>query len=312
MKKYLILLILALSFLMISCVEDFRIDTENGEHLVGINGYFTNEYKKHQIVISKTTDFYSEEDAEMISGAEVFIHDGTDTIYFEETDRKGYYETIDSVAGIVGKTYYLSVNIVDEDGLHNYYSQSTMRENISQIDSMVVKEIENTFANNFMENVDNTITNLYPYFQSVDDSDVSYLINIVVNDTAVANDSFLNYNTLSLRHLSGMYFNGAEMVSMIGEQSVHTFKTTQTYYDNDSIYVYDMDFYPIVEEGDKVTLCIYSVNPEFITYKNDIMSSFGSNPMMGMPYNVATNIYPGGSAVGFFEALSVTKGSFIY
>ena len=263
-------------------------------------------------MISKTTDFYSEEDAEMISGAEVYIHDGTDTIYFEETDRKGYYETIDSVAGIVGKTYYLSVNIVDEDGLHNYYSQSTMRENISQIDSMVVKEIENTFANNFMENVDNTITNLYPYFQSVDDSDVSYLINIVVNDTAVANDSFLNYNTLSLRHLSGMYFNGAEMVSMIGEQSVHTFKTTQTYYDNDSIYVYDMDFYPIVEEGDKVTLCIYSVNPEFITYKNDIMSSFGSNPMMGMPYNVATNIYPGGSAVGFFEALSVTKGSFIY
>ena len=312
MKKYLILLILASSFLMISCVEDFRIDTENGEHLVGINGYFTNEYKKHQIVISKTTDFYSEEDAEMISGAEVYIHDGTDTIYFEETERKGYYETIDSVAGIVGKTYYLSVNIVDEDGLHNYYSQSTMRENISQIDSMVVKEIENTFANNFMENVDNTITNLYPYFQSVDDSDVSYLINIVVNDTAVANDSFLNYNTLSLRHLSGMYFNGAEMVSMIGEQSVHTFKTTQTYYDNDSIYVYDMDFYPIVEEGDKVTLCIYSVNPEFITYKNDIMSSFGSNPMMGMPYNVATNIYPGGSAVGFFEALSVTKGSFIY
>ena len=303
---------LALSFLMISCVEDFRIDTEDGKNLVGINGYFTNEYKKHQIVISKTTDFYSEEDAEMISGAEVYIHDGTDTIYFEETDRKGYYETIDSVAGIVGKTYYLSVNIVDEDGLHNYYSQSTMRENISQIDSMVVKEIENTFANNFMENVDNTITNLYPYFQSVDDSDVSYLINIVVNDTAVANDSFLNYNTLSLRHLSGMYFNGAEMVSMIGEQNVHTFKTTQTYYDNDSIYVYDMDFYPIVEEGDKVTLCIYSVNPEFITYKNDIMSSFGSNPMMGMPYNVATNIYPGGSAVGFFEALSVTKGSFVY
>ena len=52
------------SFLMTSCIEDFRIDTEDGEHLVGINGYFTNEYKKHQIVISKTTDFYSEEDAE--------------------------------------------------------------------------------------------------------------------------------------------------------------------------------------------------------------------------------------------------------
>ena len=97
MKKYLNILILAMSFLMTSCIDDFKIDTEDGKHLVGINAYFTNEYKKHQIVISKTTDFYSEEESEMISGAEVFIHDGVDTIYFKETERKGYYETIDSV-----------------------------------------------------------------------------------------------------------------------------------------------------------------------------------------------------------------------
>ena len=196
--------------------------------------------------------------------------------------------------------------------LGNYYSQSTMRENISQIDSMVVKEVEDAFAGNFMGAASYTMTNLYPYFQSVDDPETNYLINIIVNDTTVMNVSYLQCNSLSLKHLSGMYFNGPEMVSMIGEQSVHTFKTTQGYYDNDSIYYFDMNYYPIVTEGDKVTLCIYSVNPEFITYKNDISSSFGSNPMMGMPYNVATNIYPGGSAVGFFEALSVTKGSFTY
>ena len=300
------------SFLTTSCIEDFRIDTENGKHLVGINGYFTNEYKKHQIVISKTTDFYSEEDAEMISGAEVFIHDGVDTIYFEETDRKGYYETIDSVAGVAGRTYYLSVNIVDEDGLHNYYSQSTMKENISQIDSMVVKEVENDFASNLMGIASYTTTSLYPYFQTIDDPETNYLINIIVNDSIAKEESFLRYSSLSLRHLSGMYFNSPEMVSMIGEQSVHTFKSTQGYYDNDSIYYFDMNNYPTAIEGDKITLCIYSVTPEFITYKNDIMSSFGSNPMMGMPYNVATNIYPGGTAVGFFEALSVTKSSFIY
>ncbi len=312
MKKYITLLILATSFLLTSCIEDFRIDTKDGEQLIGINGYFTNEYKKHQIVISKTTDFYSEEDAEMISDAEVFIHDGTDTIYFEETENKGHYQTIDSVAGVIGRTYYLSVNIIDEDGLHNYYSQSTMRENINQIDSLVVKEVEDTFMSNFMENTKVYSTNLYPYFQSIDDPKTNYLINIIVNDTVFLNDSFLSCNSLSLKHLSGMYFNSPEMVSMIGEQSVHTFKTTTTYFDNDSVYVSDLDYYPIVEKGDKITLCIYSITPEFMTYCNDIMSSFGSNPMMGMPYNVATNIYPGGTAVGFFEALSVTKGDHIY
>ena len=297
---------------MTSCIDDFKIDTESGKHLVGINAYFTNEYKKHQIVISKTTDFYSEEEAEMISGAEVLIHDGVDTIYFKETERKGYYETIDSVAGVVGRTYYLSVNIIDEDGLHNYYSQSTMRENISQIDSMVVKEIEDTFLNNFMGNSKVYSTNLYPYFQSVDDPESNYLINITFNDTLALNDSFLRCNSISLKHLSGMYFNGPEMVSLIGEQGVHTFKTSTHYIENDSIYISDMENYPFVEEGDKITLYIYSVTPEFVTYKNDIMSSFGSNPMMGMPYNVATNIYPGGTAVGFFETMSVTKCSIIY
>ena len=248
----------------------------------------------------------------MISGAEVLIHDGVDTIYFKETERKGYYETIDSVAGVVGRTYYLSVNIIDEDGLHNYYSQSTMRENISQIDSMVVKEIEDTFLNNFMGNSKVYSTNLYPYFQSVDDPESNYLINITFNDTLALNDSFLRCNSISLKHLSGMYFNGPEMVSLIGEQGVHTFKTSTHYIENDSIYISDMENYPFVEEGDKITLYIYSVTPEFVTYKNDIMSSFGSNPMMGMPYNVATNIYPGGTAVGFFETMSVTKCSIIY
>ena len=314
MKKLITLFIsmLIISFVMTSCIDDFRINTEDGKYLVGINGYFTNEYKKHQIVISKTTDFYSEEDAEMISGAEVFIHDGVDTIYFEETDRKGYYETIDSVAGIPGRTYYLSVNIIDEDGLHNYYSQSRMNENISQIDSMVVKDIENPLISNFMGLASYTQTNLYPYFQTIDDPNVNYLTNIIVNDTTAKYDSYFDYSTLSLKHMSGMYFNGPEMVSMIGEQSVHTFKVTEGYYDNDSLAFFEIDYYPTAIAGDKITFCIYSVNQDFITYCNDIMSSFGSNPMMGMPYNVATNIYPGGTAVGFFEALSVTKASFIY
>ena len=52
--------------------------------------------------------------------------------------------------------------------------------------------------------------------------------------------------------------------------------------------------------------------PEFHKYISDINSNFGSNPMMGMPYNVSTNIYPEGKAVGFFEAYSSVNTSIIY
>ena len=86
-------------FIITSCVDDIIIDTQEGPKLIGISGYISNEYKKHQIVISKTMDFYSNEEIEMISDAEVFVFDGNDTIYFKETDNKGYYETIDSIAG---------------------------------------------------------------------------------------------------------------------------------------------------------------------------------------------------------------------
>lgn len=305
-KNYTLLIItFIVSTILTSCIdENFKIDVPEGDRLIGINGYITNEYKKHEIVISKTMDFYSEEDIEMISGAEVFVYDDTDTIHFEETDKKGHYQTIDSVAGIIGTTYHLNVTYIDDEGEHTFYSESMMRENTPQIDSMAIKKI----SNSFFPGVIDTAVNLYPYFMSVDDPESNYLINIVVNDTSYYADSYLNCKSLSLQGLSGMYFNGAEMVSLVGEQSIHTIENT-SYYQNGSSYSYS---YPAIEKGDEVTVYLYSTTPEFATYYNDVIFSFESNPMMGTPYNVSTNIQPYGKAVGFFEALSVVSASIIY
>ncbi|MBQ8222917.1 MAG: DUF4249 domain-containing protein [Bacteroidales bacterium] len=307
MRKYYTLLVSAFiaSIIFTSCIdEDFKIDVPEGERLVGINGYFTTEYKKHEIVISKTADFYSDEEIEMISGAEVFIHDGTDTIYFEETENKGHYQTIDSVAGIIGKTYLLDVTFVDNEGEHKFFSESKIRENTPQIDSMAIKKV----SNNFFPGVNDTAVNLYPYFQTVNDPETNYLINIVVNDTTYYGISFLEFKTLSLKGLSGMYFNGPEMVSKIGEQSIHTIETI-SYYDDETGYSYG---WPMINKGDKITVLLYSITPEFMKYYSDVLFSFGSNPMMGTPYNVSTNIQPFGKAVGFFGTASVVSASIIY
>lgn len=307
MKKYYTLLILTFIALTVltSCIdENFKIDVPDGDRLVGINGYITNEYKKHEIVVSKTMDFYSEEEIEMISGAEVFVYTDTDTIYFEETDEKGHYQTIDSVAGVIGKTYHLNVTYVDNEGEHIYFAESRMRENTPKIDSLLIKKT----SNNFFPGVNDTAINLYPYFQTVDDPQCNYLINIIVNDTSYYADSYLNCKALSLMGLSGMYFNGPEMVSKIGEQSIHTLENISYYQDGFS-YSYS---YPPVALGDKITVYLYSTTPEFATYYNDVLFSFGSNPMMGTPYNVSTNIQPYGKAVGFFEAISVVSASIIY
>ena len=121
------------------------------------------------------TAVYSDEQIEMISGAEVFVYDDVDTIYFEETEMKGHYQTIDSVAGKIGKTYHLNVTYIDDEGEHTFFSESRMRENTPQIDSLMIKKVSNSFFPGVMD----TAVNLYPFFLSVDDPESNYLINIV-------------------------------------------------------------------------------------------------------------------------------------
>ncbi len=302
MKKTNILLTTLFSLIFLySCIEDIEIDPQEGPQLVGINAYFTNEYKKHQLVISKTMDFYSNEEIEMISDAEVFVYDGFDTIFYEETEQKGYYETIDPIAGVIGRTYHLRVNFIDDDGEHNYYAQSTMRDNAEKIDSLVIKEY--TIGN--LEYI--KLLGLFPYFQSIADPETSYLINISVNDS-LYEESLIKCPSFFLGGLSGMYVNGQEMAELVGEQAVYTFPS-MSYYDMETGEFITEYF---IEEGDTITMYMYSITPEFSTYISDINSNFGSNPMMGMPYNVSTNIYPEGKAVGFFEATSVIESKVIY
>lgn len=299
MKRFLYIITIVL--ILSSCTKEIRIDTQEGPQLIGISGYITNEYKKHEVVISKTADFYSEEEIEMISGAEVFVYDGFDTLYYNETDDAGHYESAASFAGVVGRTYYLYVNIFDDDGIHSFHAESKMRENVSQIDSITIKDYV------FGEFDFQGILGMYPYFQSLPDDDTYYLVNAAINDSLVRK-SLLKCSTYSLYGLSGLYVNSEFMANLVGEQSVFTFYDGSEYEGN----LNENDSLKILNKGDKVTMIMYSITPGFAGYKSDISSSSGSNPMMGMPYNVRTNIYPKDEAVGYFEAASVVTKSIIY
>lgn len=301
MKKINIILIsLFITIFFTSCIDDIEIETQEGPQLVGINGYISNEYKKHQVVISRTLDFYSVDEIEMISGAEVFVSDGYDTIYFEETDRKGYYETTDSVAGVIGRTYNLNVKYIDDEGEHTYYAQSKMSDDVPQIDSLTIKEL--TLGEISMEGT----YGLYPYFQSSSNPNTYYLANVAINDS-LTTESMIQCMSYSLAGLSGLYVNGPEFVSLVGYLPAYIFPTFVTL-NEDGSYEYEID----LKEGDEISMYLYCITPEFSKYISDINSNFGSNPMMGMPYNVSTNIYPEGKAVGFFEAYSSTKSTIIY
>ncbi len=69
-----------LVFAMFSCREDIIIDVEEGEPLIGVEGSLTDEYKRHEVILSYTADFYNSGEIKYIIGARVIVTDGVDTI----------------------------------------------------------------------------------------------------------------------------------------------------------------------------------------------------------------------------------------
>ena len=87
MKK--ILIILSAIIGLTACTERMTIDVQEGERLVGVSGSITDEYKHHEVILSYTEEFYGGA-PEMISDAVVYVLDGADTMWFEETEKPGY------------------------------------------------------------------------------------------------------------------------------------------------------------------------------------------------------------------------------
>lgn len=289
MKKVKLIVLLLLVGLF-SCHEDILIDLEEGSPLIGVEGSFTDEYKRHEVILSYTADFYNADEIRMITGAKVAVTDGVDTIpYLEQMDRPGHYLT-DSVAGHKNTLYKLLVEVPDEiEGIKHLYAESYMADNVEEIDSIVLKR-SSMFPN--MPMMD-TIYMLYPYFQSLPDPSIVYMIK-VTEDTIPQNDTLLQVNSIPMAGYAGYYVNGPEMLENNMEIPVAMVTESQLY------------------DGKLFRLDLLSIPYDYMLFVFNVKMAMGSNPMMGPPTNVMTNIQPSAEAVGFFYAASVVSKEMVY
>lgn len=289
MKKTLIILLVIIG--LTACTEKMRIDTQEGARLVGVSASITDEYKRHEVILSYTEDFYGGA-PEMISNAIVYVIDGTDTIWFEESENPGYYLSVNEFAGQEEHQYHLSIDFSDEDGDHHFYSDSKMNINITQIDSMKIKP----WVFNSLEMKE--YLGIYPYFQTTDDPKTYYMARIRRNNELIGGDTLTKCELFETYGYAGIYFNGPLMVAIGGEFPIYGLHQT--------------DSLEVLHHGDTVTLDLWSIPGEYAHYIYEIASSTGTNPMMGTPSNVRTNICPEGTAVGMFHASSLRQYSVIY
>ena len=275
---------------MFSCREEIIIDLEEGSPLIGVEGSITDEYKRHEVILSYTADFYNAEEIRMISGAKVVVTDGVDTIpYWEQSDQPGHYLT-DSVAGRKKTLYTLLVDVPEEGGGYKRLSaESYMQDNVEEIDSIVLKRTS------MFPNVPlwDTIFMLYPYFQSLPDPSIVYMIK-VTQDTVPQNDTLLQANSIPMAGYAGYYVNGPEMLENTSEIPVAMMTKSE------------------LHDGMYIRLDLLSIPSDYMMFVFSVKMAMGSNPMMGPPTNVLTNIQPSREAVGWFYAASVVSKELIY
>jgi hypothetical protein len=289
---------MALAFFILlftaSCTEDYVIDVKEGNVMIGVEAYFSDEPKRHEAILSYTTDFYSHDEIRMVSGATVYVTNDIDTIvYHEDADNKGHYLT-DIVAGERNTLYRLCIDInkPDSEPIH-LFSESMLADNIDSIDSLVIKPyngIDDTVPTVFL---DDTIEWVFPYFQSLPDPDITYMPLIYKNDTLLT-DSLMQQMLIPVGGYAGYYINGPEMQAQNKEIPIYYFKKSD------------------LKNGDRIRAGLQSIPADYLYFFYTIAMSQGSNPMLGAPANVTTNIQPAGQAVGWFMTAYVTSAETIF
>ena len=277
-----------ISLFLVSCTEDIVIDVEEGDTMIGVEAYFSDQLKQHETILSYTSDFYNQDEIRMVTGALVYVTDGVDTIvYHEDMENRGHYLT-DSTAGKRNTLYRLHIEIPSDDSEPiSLFSESILADNIDQIDSLVIKPYSGTNDTTPTVFFNDTVEWVIPYFQSLPDPNITYMPLIYKNDTLVI-DSLVQQMMMPVGGYAGYYINGPEMLAENKEIPMYYFLKSK------------------LKVGDRIRAGLQSIPPDYIYYVYCISMSSGSNPMLGAPANVTTNIQPSDKAVGWFMTASVT------
>ena len=172
-----------------------------------------------------------------------------------------------------------------KDGFQHYKAESFLPDNIETVDSLVIKPFDMPMPD--------TMLCFYPYFQSLDDKSVVYMVDLYRNDTLLT-DTLSEKLIVPMAGYAGYYVNGPEFLQTNMLIPIAYFRKA------------DM----IV--GDRYRACLSSIGMDYMSYIYAIRFSNGSNPMMGAPSNVPTNVQPEGKAVGWFLTASTVSSEVVY
>jgi len=274
-----LIIIFTLSIFLWNCTERIDLELDSTYTRLVVEGFVTNDTTAHWVRLSETSDYFYNETAPAVTGAEVSIDDGEQVHLLMESDTaKGWYFTSPDYYGVSGRTYTLVIQHVDIDknGEWEEYTAASTMNPVNSIDSIKIEWFD-TFFSGYQVRLwawDSPEPDWYSF--KVRKNGV--LLTDTLYELIVQNDDFFN----------GSYTYG------IPSQFLSIDKPDE-----------------IVIVGDTITFEINGITEEYYNYVIEAQSQiYEQTPLFsGPPANIRTNIDNG--AIGFFEAYSVNYSSTI-
>jgi hypothetical protein len=263
---------------VVSCSEPYNVDVPESFTRLVVEGYMTTDTMSHKVKLTKTSSYFSNEKAPVVSGAQVYVivSEG-DTLLLHETGEEGIYETDSTVFGIPGLFYTLHIKLNEIIGESDTYeSTPEIMPSIKPLDSIALEFKPDWGPSGYWI--------IKVYAQEPPSRDF-YCFKAWKNDTLLT-DSIKEYFYTDDELFNGNYTNG------ITSQYLNQAKPDE-----------------VLRPGDKVTFELNSINEGFFRFIYEYQTESGpSIPLFsGPPANVSTNLNNG--ALGYFAVYSVSKSS---
>lgn len=124
------LVVISAAFLASACTEPIDIELDSTYTRLAVEGYITTDSIKHYVILSLTSDYFSNVESPRVSDAFVELTYDGETLQLVENDSvPGLYETPYAFRGSIGTTYDLDISQLDvnNDGEEDrYHASSTM------------------------------------------------------------------------------------------------------------------------------------------------------------------------------------------
>jgi hypothetical protein len=285
MKKSLLLVSFSL-IALVGCeemVKEIDWDTESIPKRLAVEGSITNELKIHRVRLTASSDYFSNTETEVVSGATVSISDGTavDTLT-ENPAGSGNYETRDSIQGETGESYTLNITLEQPLNGETQFTATCKLQKGFWFDSLAAYIFDNPLQ--IDEQTDSLLLVVDLFGQEPATVNDYYLVNLIINDT-------LQTDTIDEAYLIHDISQG------INEENV-----VSLYHEIGNIF-----------PGDRIEVEIRSINQHYYDFLNGLNQLVqGGDPLGfgGPPANAPGNIQ-GGGALGFFIASDVGRKSAI-